>query len=89
MRNELLSITLLTLCLSTNLFSQGLNNEQYTFDKSDSENIHKFFFGIDTYKFYVNARYNEDYDILIEQYKNKKIIDTTSIITNIIESFGM
>jgi hypothetical protein len=89
MKNKLSFIMLFALCLSANLFAQGLNNEQYEFDKSDSENIQKFFYGIDTYKFYVNARYNEDYDIIIEEYKNKKIIDTTNKINDIIKAFGM
>jgi len=79
---------LFTLTLSPNLFAQGLNNGQYEFDETDAENIQKFFYGIDTYKFYVSARYNEDYDIIIEEYRNKKIIDTSYKIKDIIKAFG-
>lgn len=88
MKNKLFYIMLFALTLSPNLFAQGLNNGQYEFDATDAENIQKFFFGIDTYKFYVSARSNEDYEIIIEEYRNKKIIDTTYKIKDVIKAFG-
>lgn len=79
----------LTFLFSAITFSQGLNNEQYKFDEADFENIAESFLGIQTYKFYVNAKFNDEYDIIIEEFKDKKQVNTKKIISKMIKDFGM
>ncbi len=88
MKIKLLIIASLILSSYSSMHGQGLNNGQYEFDETDAENIQEFFFGISTYKFYVGARTNEDYDIIVEEYKNKNLIDSTYKIKDIVKKFG-
>lgn len=69
-------------------FGQGLNNGQYAFDESDFENISKFYFDIDTYKFFVNAKITEKLDIVFEEYLDQELKDSSKIIGEIIEQVG-
>lgn len=85
------TVYLLLILISTyfNAFSQELNNEQNSFDKSDSENISKFFFGIETYKFYVRAKLNDDFDIILEEYSNEEKKSTSKLVSDVINKYGI
>lgn len=86
---KLFNVFLISVFITVDVYSQGLNNDQYSFDKTDSENIAEFFLGIETYKFYVNAKINDYFDIIIEEYSNKKLISTSSEISEMTKLFGV
>ncbi|NMM47824.1 hypothetical protein [Marinigracilibium pacificum] len=77
------------LILSLSVNAQGLNNEQYPIDESDIKNINSIFHGIDTYKFFVNAKSSEDLDVKIVTYKYGEKVGTKTLIKSMIESYGI
>ena len=90
-RGQMRKLLLLTVTISLVIdsYSQGLNNEQYQFDQQDAENIASYFMGIDTYKFFVNAKSNVDLDIMFEDYENGQLKSDSKVVSELIEHFGM
>jgi hypothetical protein len=69
------------LFFSVNLSAQGLNNN-FDYDKEDFNVIFKEL-GITTFKFPVKQSVNQIFNIVIEEYEDKKLINSISVIDDV------
>jgi hypothetical protein len=78
------------LLFSVNLSAQGLNNN-FDYDKEDFNVIFKEL-GITTFKFPVKQSVNQIFNIVIEEYEDKKLMNSVSVIDDMkgeLEKIGM
>jgi len=81
-----IGLIFLSLLFSTNLFSQGTNND-FKFDETDFNIIFRTL-GINTFKFPVKQSSKQLFNIIIEEYENGKQIKRNSLIDETKENFG-